>query len=363
MNSCSAILRYLTTILGVTFVVLSGLSPGQTVSAQVSTAATPVFDSQDAWRDFMAQAPLPLKGCFTAAYPNITWQQVPCTTAPRLPYPPARGPRDTSTVGGGYDYSASVTGHISSAVGSFDSVTGVTKEKGEAGGNPPPTVANAFTLQLNTNFFSSAACNGHSGCQAWQQFVLSNVSGESAFMQYWLIGYGANCPANWNSYQGYGGDDCWTDGPAVIYVPTQPIKNLRNLSVTARAVSGGTDTLVLSTGNKLYLVSNDDSMVYLALGWQVAEFNIFGDCCGVEAYFNDGASIIVRTRVNDGSRQPPTCVNEGFTAETNNLTLFEKCEVSKTGEPPAIVFEESNADRVPMVSKPAATGEDQASQP
>ena len=63
-------------------------------------------------------------------------------------------------------------------------------------------VANTFSLQLNTNFFSnSPTCNGAanpSTCQAWEQFVYSNAG--SAFIQYWLIGYNAACLAGWNTY-------------------------------------------------------------------------------------------------------------------------------------------------------------------
>lgn len=309
----------------------------------------PVFESQEAWRTFMAQLPLPLKGCFTATYPHTTWQQVPCTAAPRLPFPPARGPRP-ATVGAGTDLSAVTTGntHISSAVGSFVSVSGVKSETGYVDGNPPLT-ANAFTLQLNTNFISGdAACNGAktpADCLAWQQFVLSNVSCGCAFMQYWLIDYNTSCPAGWIAYK----SDCYVSTNGVI-VPTQKIANLVNMSMTGLAVSGGNDTLILSTGSQLYMVTNKDSVINLALAWQAAEFNIFGDCCGVEAYFNNDSTIVVGTRVNDGSPTTPSCVQEGFTAETNNLTLVENCFVSKPGMPPEIMFTESNASRVPMMA-------------
>ncbi len=42
-------------------------------------------------------------------------------------------------------------------------------------------------------------------------------------------------------------------------------------------------------------------MVNLALGWQEAEFNIFGDCCGSQAVFNSGSTIVVRTSLDDGT--------------------------------------------------------------
>src|SRR5229473_1179458 len=83
------------------------------------------------WRRGMARVPAPKKGCFTSSYPSTEWQEVPCTTAPARPYPPARGGGRPDQIGNGTDVSAQVTtGHISEAIGSFDSVTGVTSESG-----------------------------------------------------------------------------------------------------------------------------------------------------------------------------------------------------------------------------------------
>src|SRR5258707_5448502 len=83
------------------------------------------------WRKGMARVPAPKKGCFTSSYPSTEWQEVPCTTAPARPYPPARGGGRPDQIGNGHDVSAQVTtGHISEAIGSFDSVTGVTSESG-----------------------------------------------------------------------------------------------------------------------------------------------------------------------------------------------------------------------------------------
>jgi hypothetical protein len=54
------------------------------------------------WRKNMPAQP-PRPGCFTSAYPSNQWQEVPCTTAPAVPFPPARGPRP-DTVGNGRPY-------------------------------------------------------------------------------------------------------------------------------------------------------------------------------------------------------------------------------------------------------------------
>src|SRR3978361_967427 len=87
------------------------------------------FRKQKEWRDSMSRIPQPKKGGFTAKSPALEWQENPCTKAPDLPYPPARGNRP-QTVGGSNDFAGEVTNLITGATGSFDSVTGVTSESG-----------------------------------------------------------------------------------------------------------------------------------------------------------------------------------------------------------------------------------------
>jgi hypothetical protein len=170
----------------------AALAQGQ-VQAPVPAppVASPSTEVLHGWHRGMTTVPLPRPGCFTSSYPNTGWQEVPCVTPPNLPFPPASGPRPDS-VGNGNDASSEVSGLISTAVGSFDSVTGVTSESGPMG-------ANAFTLQINSSFFNgSPACSGAanpSSCQGWQQFVHSNVAGEAAYIQYWLINFNTNARA------------------------------------------------------------------------------------------------------------------------------------------------------------------------
>jgi hypothetical protein len=293
------------------------------------------------WRAGMAKVPLPKKGCFTSTYPSTEWQEVPCTAAPARPYPPARGPRP-NTVGNGNDVSAqATTGLISTAVGSFDSVTGVTSESGYVGG-VPPAQPNTFSLQLNSNFFTTSTCSGAanpSTCQGWQQFVYSNAG--FAFMQYWLLNYARTCPTGWNT----SGTDCWKNGSNAASVPVQTIANLGNLSLLGEANLGELDTIIMATGSDLYAAQNEDNVVNLALGWQKAEFNIVGDCCGSQANFNSGSTIVVRTGVDYGSPNAPSCFGEGFTGETNNLR-FASAPAAKRGTSPAIVFTESSSGAV-----------------
>ena len=87
------------------------------------------------------------------------------------------GNRD-QTVGNGADFVAQApSGHVFSlALGSFPTVTGVKSEKSvgvAAFGDGGVLGNNEYTLQVNTNFFHSAACGSFANCLAWQQYVLS----------------------------------------------------------------------------------------------------------------------------------------------------------------------------------------------
>lgn len=298
--------------------------------ASAASAASPSADDQmhENWRAMIAGTATPGAGCFTAAYPSAVWKAVACTTAPTRPYIPAHGIRHP-TVGNGNDYAAVVSGLMSSAVGSFPTVTGVKSETGY-GGQP-----NTYSLQLNSGFMTTAACNGHSGCLSWEQFVYSSSS-DAAFMQYWLINYGNSCSGGWNSYQG----SCYKNSRAVG-VPLQVITQLHNLKLSGKAVRSGIDTLVLTTANNAYSTTGNDSVVDLATAWDASEFNVVGDGGGSSAKFNKGSSVTVQIALTHGSSSAPTCEpNDGTTGETNNLNL-KGCTTSG-GSTPSIKFVESN---------------------
>lgn len=310
-----------------------------------------------AWRNTVIHQSAPNKhGCFHIAYPKTEWSEVGCTAAPNRPFAhwapnskdifadAALANGQVQTVGNGADYAAEIPGLLSYSVGNFPVVSNVTSETGYSG-------ANDYTLQLNSNFMNTAACSGHSGCQAWQQFIYS--SGEQAvFMQYWLINYGA-CPAGWNTY----GTSCWKNS-AAISVPQLPISYLYQLSIWANATAGGNDQVALGTGNdgipggvsafggELFLVTGPDSVLDLTSDWKESEFNIFGDGGGSAATFNSGASLQVRIQLGEqgGALTAPTCLsNAGTTGETNNLTLGG-CSASAgtSSANPSISFSESN---------------------
>ena len=297
----------------------------QTVEPQVATVSAEAL-MQENWRETIARTSVPHEGCFQAEFPSAVWVEASCTVAPDKVYVP-HGHGGPQTVGNGVDYAASVTNLISSAVGTFPTVTGVTSERDGS--------SNVYSIQLNSNFMSTAACNGHSGCLAWEQFVYSSQE-TAAFMQYWLIDYGNSCPSGWNAYSG----SCYKNSAAVS-VPQQAISTLAQLKMSATAVAGGNDTLVFTTPTRAYSTTGKDSVTYLATAWKQAEFNIIGDGGGSKATFNTGSNITVKVAVSHGSTAAPTCAsNAGTTGETNNLTLGSCSGVS--GSTPYIQFTESD---------------------
>src|SRR4051794_700356 len=113
MKSLNAARMRFTTILSALLV--ASLSPGlvssRAIAASPEAAATKLSPEEiakrKAWREAMSRLPKPKAGCFTAEYPNIAWQEVPCVTAPLRPYPPAEGPSPKpQSVGHGIAFTA-----------------------------------------------------------------------------------------------------------------------------------------------------------------------------------------------------------------------------------------------------------------
>jgi hypothetical protein len=291
--------------------------------AQAQAQAGPSHEAL--WRAAIARKPAPAHGCFEAAYPLLVWKQVGCVAAPSRPI--------ANTVGAGHDYVAVTRQRTSSATGSFPAVKGLKWEKG-SDGRP-----NDYTLQLNSNFMAhEPACAGAADpqqCRGWQQFAYSSGFGV-AFMQYWLIDYGAACPAGWEAFQNH----CFKNSDA-LGVPLLPVKQIKDTSLSGTAVKGGVDTLVLTTKRNAYTVTGGDDIVHLAKGWKESEFNVFGDGGSLQANFNPGTVLTVQIDVTDGTRRAPHCtLDGGTTGETNNLTLGA-C-IAAGGDAPAIQFKESN---------------------
>lgn len=311
-------------VLAVAALALAGVSAG-TASAAASAATPRVAKTKAAWQAAMSDIQQPGSGCYQAAYPVLAWHATKCVAAPKLPLAPTpyrSGHPSPATVGDGNDYSAQVSGRISKAVGTFREVSSNVSVEGPPDGTGSP-VPNGFSLQLNTQFFTgSPACSGASSpssCQAWQQFVYtySDASSGDLFMQYWLINYNATCPSGWFTYS----NDCYTNSNAAE-VNVVTAKDLATLELKATAKSGGNDVTSLSVGSgSATSVSGKDTKVDLAAFWNTTEWGLFGDGGGSEATFGADNTIRPTTSITATSTAAPSCVSEGFTGETNNLTL------------------------------------------
>lgn len=285
------------------------------------------------WQSAIARTPEQGSGCYQASYPSTQWHAVACVTAPRLPLVPTAAAAHTTaaahaahhnplTVGDGTDYSAVVSGLISKATGTFTNVSSNISEKGAVDGSGSQ-VANSFSLQLNTQFFAgSPACANAaspSSCEAWQQFVYTYNGGGTGdlFMQYWLIDYNASCPSGWYSYSG----DCYTNS-AASEVGEVTAAQLASVKLSGSAVSGGNDAVSLSVGSgSAATVTGRDTKIGLATHWNTTEWGLYGDGGGSAANFGSGNTIEAVTALTSSSTAAPSCVKEGFTGETNNLSL------------------------------------------
>jgi hypothetical protein len=249
------------------------------------------------------------------------------------------------------------SGLISSARGSFDSVTGVTSESGQINGTGS-AVTDAYSLQLNTNFFPSTV-GGSAGCQGWEQFLYSNdgASGtyHSAYIQYWLIGYGATSPGTGWINGGANAPNSWyRNSTNASAVPNQPISNLANLSLGG-TVSGSGDSYFFSAGNSVY-AGTGDNLVNAAAGWNAAEFIVCGDAGGGQANFNNGSAMVTRTQITYGGVAAPLPVVAGWTAETNNLNFGPNAPSAPgPGDGPALLVTLSTAGST-TASSAVATG-------
>jgi hypothetical protein len=320
--------------------------PAPADSSPTPPPAQPSAAQLEDWRTAMAQVPLPKQGCFTTTYPATQWKEFPCTTPPNIPMPPKRQPRPL-IIGNGSDISARApSGFISTAIGSFDAGTIVTGEAGQIG-NSGAQVANAYTLQINTDFFVSADCAGspNPSCRGWEQFVYQNdgASGfHGAYIQYWLIQYNTTCPGGWTQFSFSGSTTiyCFRNSPGSASPPSQqPATNLNNLSLTGN-VTAGSDNVIFGVGGTMYATPGSNS-VHASAGWTIAEFNVFGDggnsSGGGQANFSAGTTLKPRTRIIYGGTNPPNCVAQGFTGETNNLSM-QPIAPAKTPPGPAVLF-------------------------
>ena len=311
------------------------------------------YRQQADWRAKMAATPHPKKGCFTAKYPSLEWQEVPCVNGPDYPMPPRSG-IVPEIVGNGDDIAAQApSGIISSATGSFDSLTNVTSLTGPVG-NAGPSLADTYTLQINTDFFQTSVCSvsPSAQCRGWEQFVFENrPTIHRAFIQYWLINFNTTCPANFQSFPAGANTHCvqLSNLSGAVATTAVPATNLGQISLTGTATPGA-DSIIVIIGGQAFSRAGDNS-VNASSGWTIAEFNIFGDGgdsngVGGTASFNNTASLVTRTHINYGGTAPPICVAMGFTAEKNNLS-FGPTAPAGSQPGPALIFTESIAGGSP----------------
>ena len=283
-----------------------------------------------------------------------------CITPPPYPMPPARGPARHFVVGGGgsNDFAARPTGTVFSADGSFASVSAGITEAGQINGTGSQ-VNNAYTLQLNTNFFTSTACTGspNPSCKGWEQFVYINDNvNHSAFIQYWLIQYNTTCPGGWTTFQFTGSTDiyCFKNSPGGASLTAgQPVSNFGNMTLTGAVTTTSDSVTIVASGSAVGAPGSN--AVDAAAGWTDAEFNVFGDAGGGEANFGMNSSLEVKTTVHNGTKNAPSCELESFTGETNNLTLVGTAPIP-TQQAPSIEFNETNVLPGTAASCAAAAG-------
>jgi hypothetical protein len=309
----------------------------------VAQGAPATTENLQAWHQKIAQVPQPAaKGCFTATYPKLAWRQAACATAPSVPMTPRPpGPTPLTVGNGNHIVAQAPSGSISQAIGTFENVLGVTSVSSPL---VPlgPSVANAYTLQLNTNFFSTPACAGAAIaalCAGWQQFVFAN-NGTSGlvYMEYWLLMYNNPCPAGFSAFVVGIDTYCRMATPAAVVPGNTPITSMPNFQLSGD-VSGVNDIVIFQVGVNVYATAGT-SIVDAAGNWNMAEFNVFGYGSGTQATFNAGAQTNVRTRINYGGNAAPNCLAIGFTAETNNLN-FGLPKPSQTPPGPAVIFKEN----------------------
>lgn len=306
-----------------------------TIGRTIGTTATTIKPDFPSWRNSLYHLHTPQRGCFTVTYPSTVWQSAHCVTAPSIPLEPTA----PSTVGDGVDevaYSGSGT-LIGSSTGSFQSISGLTTETDSIEG------INYYSLQINSQFFSTTTpYTGNKAATGWEQFVFINYPAYSSgfiYIQYWLVNFQStygSCPnigppggSSWMAYSG----SCYANSPGGV-VPTEAASALGDLVLRAYANFNSNDEILFCiSGGACYAVSPTDQVLDLYQYWLYSEFNVFGFSSGSQANFNSGTTVTVVNALEDqsGNMIVPSCVNTGYTAETNNLNL-SSCSSSTTND-------------------------------
>ena len=321
-------------------------------ATSTSTSNQSIPADWPSWRAHIATIPALQVGCFMAIYPSAVWQATECVTAPLIPLRPSPatvGGASSAVVGNGNDEVAySPSGKlIGSSIGSFQ-ISGLTTETDSLYGT------NNYGLQVNSQTFTtSTTYTGGKSTTGWEQFVWINWPYANSvgygYIQYWLLGYHSaygSCPntgppsgSPWMASSG----DCYANSQGFA-TPLEVPTNLASLSLEGFSNYNGAGVdvdMFCVSGGGCYSVSITDQVVNLYQNWQYSEFNVFGVGSASEAKFNAGTSITVLNSLKDqnGNVITPSCVNTGYTGETNNLNLGSCSSNSSNGQ---ITFTESN---------------------
>jgi len=302
-------------------------------------------NDEDRWHVGVLKQQAPEVGCHELEYPSEEWVEVACGKPIADPLqvthePLLRG--HVRAVGNGDDWVVNVNnGRLGQVTGSFEDISGVTSVV-----NSNNQRDNDYTLQLNSNFFSSPECpQSMPSCQGWQQAVYAANGTDPGYLiiQYWLINYnsdGTTCPSGWINFQ----NSCYVNASQQPSVDPVNTADLSEMKLTMTATAGGNDQVILRIGNRLHsaTVTSPDNMVSLSQGWTQAEFNIFGNCCGYEAEFNSGSSMEVKLEISQYSGGTLSCQKAGYTGETNSLNLLDDCQQVPHQSPPAFTFTQNN---------------------
>jgi hypothetical protein len=292
------------------------------------------------WSHSVSRIRPPGAGCFTVSFPSTAWAPVACSTAKRL---------QSRFIGSGRDYTAQVHPRtISVAEGSFPKVVGLrTVITNKAGAGWSGT--NAYSLQLNSQFFQTASCGAIAHCAGWVQFVYQNPPGKTPgdlLIWDWLVPTNgpklSGCPpkAGWEFYAGF----CVQTNHKSVHVPNQPITKLSEMTITGMAATDG-DSIIFGVDGTEYAIrdAQSDDVTDLSKHWQSAEFNVFAPGNGATATFNAGTTITVGLDVDDGAKNAPLCeANMGTTAESNDLSFIKTPGTRPESAYPSIRFTESN---------------------
>lgn len=147
---------------------LIGILSFTTLSQVFASGPTSTITKQDWINQENNVAPPTGIGCFTMAYPDTTWQAVPCGQ------PPTGAEAAIPTIGGASgDQSDSSSYLLGSSLGTFTSESGYNSEYDSGTGCFPANAWDWYSLQVNTGKWSTTY--GGQSVTAWEQFVFQNV--------------------------------------------------------------------------------------------------------------------------------------------------------------------------------------------